>query len=116
MEKDPSMFKKLQRLCQLVHKALSMLALFTLQGDPDSPVKHLYLRNPPNCPDHELNLLSKIVDFCIEHGIAVVTAAYLQMEKFTPKNSIRVTVNTMLTEDEIKNVAVVLDNASSEVL
>lgn len=116
MEKDPSVFKKLQRLCQLVHKALSALALFTLQGDPDSPIKHLYLCNPPNCTDHELKLLNKIVDFCIEHGVAVVTAAYLQMEKFSPRNSIRVTVNNMLTEDEIKNVAVVLEKASSEVL
>jgi hypothetical protein len=74
------------------------------------------LCNPPNCTDHELKLLNKIVDFCIEHGVAVVTAAYLQMEKFSPRNSIRVTVNNMLTEDEIKNVAVVLEKASSEVL
>lgn len=116
MEKDPALFKKLQQQCQLVHKALSTLPLFILQGDPDSPVKHLYLRNPPNCTNHEFNLLSKIADFCIEHGIAVVTAAYLQTEKFTPRNSIRVTVNNMLTEDEINNVAVVLEKASSEVL
>ncbi|KDR24470.1 serine palmitoyltransferase 1 [Zootermopsis nevadensis] len=116
MEKDPTLFKKLQQQCQLVHKALSTLPLFILQGDPDSPVKHLYLRNPPNCTNHEFNLLSKIADFCIEHGIAVVTAAYLQTEKFTPRNSIRVTVNNMLTGDEINNVAVVLEKASSEVL
>jgi hypothetical protein len=69
------------------------------------------LRNPPNCIDHELHLLNKIVDFCIEHGVAVVTAAYLPVEKFTPRNSIRVTVNNMLTEDEINNVAVLLEKA-----
>jgi serine palmitoyltransferase len=111
MEKDPSIFMKLKVRCHHVHRALSSLTLFTVQGHPDSPVKHLYLRDPPNTRDHELRLLNKIVDFCIEHGIAVITAAYLPVEKFTSRNSIRVTVNNMLTEDEINNVAVVLEKA-----
>jgi serine palmitoyltransferase len=116
MERDPSMFKTLQIRCQLVHKALNALASFTLQGDPDSPVKHLHLRDPPISRDTELNLLSKIVDFCIEHGIAVVIAAYLQVERVVPRNSIRVTVNNMLTEDEINTVAQVFEKACNEVL
>lgn len=84
--------------------------------DPDSPVKHLYLRDPPNCRETERNLLSKIVDFCIEHGVAVVIAAYLQMERFVSRDSIRVTVNNTLTDDEISNVALVFEKACSEVL
>jgi serine palmitoyltransferase len=116
MEKNPSMFKKLQTRCQLVHKALSSLSSFALQGDPDSPVKHLYLRDPRKCTDTERNILKKVVDFCIEHGVAVVTPAYLQVERFMPRNSIRVTVNNMLTDDEINNVALVFERACSEVL
>lgn len=116
MERDPSMFKKLQTRCQLVHKALSALSSFALQGDPDSPVKHLYLRDAPNCADTERNLLKKVVDFCIEHGVAVVTPAYLQVERFVPRSSIRVTVNNMLTDNEINNVALVFEKACTEVL
>jgi len=115
MERDPSMFMKLQMRCQHVHRALSSLTLLTVQGHPNSPVKHLYLRDPPKCTDHELSLLNKIVDFCIEHGVAVVTAAYLPVEKFTPRNSIRVTVNSILTEDEINSVAVVLKKACENI-
>jgi len=116
MEKDPSMFKKLQLRCQHVHSALSVLPSFTLHGHPDSPVKHLYLCNPLDHTDDELCLLNKVVDFCIEHGVAFVTAAYLQVEKSKPRNSIRVTVNNMLTEDEINNVAVVLQEACAKIL
>ncbi|XP_069686959.1 serine palmitoyltransferase 1 [Periplaneta americana] len=116
MERDPSLFKKLQERCQSVHKALSALSSFILQGDPDSPVKHLYLRNPRSSADDELDVLNKVVDFCIQHGVAFITAAYLDVEKFKPRNSIRVTVNNMLTEEEINNVAVVLNKASNEIL
>ncbi|PSN57428.1 Serine palmitoyltransferase 1 [Blattella germanica] len=116
MEKDLSLFKNLQTRCQHAHKALSNLTSFELKGDADSPVKHLYLRTPMASSDAELATLNKVVDFCIEHGVAVITASYLPVEQFSPRNSIRITVNNMLTEEEINNAVDVLEKASTEIL
>ncbi|KAJ9599396.1 hypothetical protein L9F63_010158 [Diploptera punctata] len=116
MENDPSMFKELQTRCHLVHKALSSLKSYELKGDLDSPVKHLYLQMQVKDSDKELDMLNKIADFCAENGVAVTTAAYLPVEKFKPRNSIRITVNNKLTEEEIQKVTSVLEKAADEIL
>nr|CAD7600275.1 unnamed protein product [Timema genevievae] len=112
MEKDPSMFETLQTQCRYVQKAFSSLSEFNLEGDEDSPVKHLYLKNHYNNSEEELILLNKIVDNCIENGLALVTSAYLNdVEKFVPRESIRLTVNRMLTASEIDKAVIVLHDA-----
>nr|CAD7259610.1 unnamed protein product [Timema shepardi] len=54
---------------------------------------------------------------CIENGLALVTSAYLNdVEKFVPRESIRLTVNRMLTASEIDSAVIVLHDAWEECL
>ena len=46
-----------------------------------------------------------------EKAVSLTVARYLKEEKFSPKPSIRISVNIELTEAEIDNIASVLEQA-----
>ena len=88
----------------------------TSRGHPLSPVKHLYTPNESD-PITEKKLLQKIADECIENGLALITAEYLEdIEKRCPRPSIRMTVNRLLTDDDIDKAFAILENAAQKVL
>lgn len=45
-------------------------------------------------------------------GLAIVPCSYLSIEKFAPKPSLRVTVNRLMTDDEINKAFNILQRAS----
>lgn len=45
-------------------------------------------------------------------GLAIIPCTYLPIEKFTQKPSLRVTVNRLMTEDEITKAFNILQRAS----
>ena len=77
-----------------------------MTGVDISPVKHLRLS-----VDNTLDNLEKIVDFAQEKALALTVARYLKEEKFSPKPSIRISVNVDLNDSEIDFIASVLEQA-----
>lgn len=102
-----------------------------MRGHKLSPVKHLYLKDLKE-PAEQDELLRKISDQvstifksqsahginkrvrsqCIKMGLAVIPSAYLPIEKTPPKPSLRITVNRLITDDEIKKAFNILQKAS----
>lgn len=62
-------------------------------GDGLSPVIHLRLTTPNSNREEDERQLSKVAEFCLEHGVAVVTAKYLSEEVCMPPAR-QVTTNT----------------------
>ncbi|KAJ8894923.1 hypothetical protein PR048_000230 [Dryococelus australis] len=63
MDTKPELFTTLGDCCRMMHSSLSTLEGFQLEGDEDSPVKHLYLKDPPESSAKQLDMLNKIVHF-----------------------------------------------------
>lgn len=66
-------------------------------------------------PSEEPHLTELFRSQCIKMGLAIVPATYLPIEKNPPRPSLRVTVNRLLTDDEITKAFNVLQKASHEV-
>lgn len=101
-----TLFQDLEKKCKLVHQKLKALNNYTVAGIDISPVKHLRLSF-----DNTLDKLEKIVDFAQEKAVSLTVARYLKEEKFSPKPSIRISVNIDLTEAEIDTMVSVLEQA-----
>ncbi|TMW49404.1 hypothetical protein DOY81_005548 [Sarcophaga bullata] len=116
-EKDPQIFAELREMSIFLHEIFSKFSKLLLQGNKLSPVKHLYVASPLDNPQEELKKLSEISDKCISRGIAVVQACYLDnMEKHPVRNSIRITTNRLLTEEEIISAFKIIEEVSKEIL
>lgn len=131
-ERDIEIFGKLNDAAEKVDKKFKDLTRLELRGHPISPVKHLYLRDDktPQETDEILRKISdqvwffppnKFLNFhmhaylqCIKMGLAIVPSSYLPIEKFPVLPSLRVTVNRLLTADEISKAFNILQRASLE--
>ena len=100
------MFTDLERKCKLIHQKLKSLNNYIVSGVDISPVKHVRLQF-----DNSLDKLEKIVDFAQENKLALTVARYLKEEKFSPKPSIRISVNVDLTDSEIDFICTTLEQA-----
>ena len=64
-----------------------------------------------------MKLLKRIVDYCINSGIALTQARYLEKEeKCLPSPSIRVVVTVEQTEQELDKAASLIKEAAKSVL
>lgn len=111
MKNKPELFQKLQDVSQKLHKSLLTLTEYKLGGDPNSPIKHLYLKEDFDF-DRKKKILDNIVQYCIEHNLAVVSPEYLtKIEKFPIQPSLRLTANVEISEKEIETAVHVLSDA-----
>lgn len=116
-EAEPRIFEELRSRCRTVSAKLPTLTHFQSRGDPLSPVKHLYLKSTYDSWTKEKMLLDNIATQCIENGLAVVAAEYLEtMEKNCPRPSIRLTVSRLLTEKDIDDAIRILERVSEKIL
>lgn len=132
-EKNPKIFAQLNDVSEKVDKKFRELGRLELRGHPLSPVKHLYFKGEKE-PAEVGVILKKISEQvrrffnenfaqtqnsflrqCIKMGLAIVHSSYLPIEVFTPKPSLRVTVNRLLTDDEITKAFNILQRASYEI-
>lgn len=111
MRKQPELFQMLAKVSGQLHMALSAITGFTLGGDTESPVKHLYLKKKSDRIT-ETKILSEIVDYCIEKNIAVTLPEFLtNIEKFPVRPSLRITSNVSLTLKDINTACSVIQEA-----
>ncbi|ALC42120.1 Spt-I [Drosophila busckii] len=116
-ERDPHIFEELQQKSRLVQQYFKRFSMLRLQGDELSPVKHLYMSQEHEDLQTERKLLTLLADKCIENGVAVVDAAYLQNRERKPvRPSLRIAVNRLLDETDIKAAFDTIEKISTEVL
>lgn len=117
MSNDSSMFEKLRNNALQFHKALNGISCFNIESEDCSPIIHLRLDNNFKnlSRDEEEDLLQTVVDKCMDRGVGITVARYLNsFELYLPKASIRIAINVHLTtEDMSSSVAVLKEIASS---
>lgn len=132
-EQEPKIFETLNEVAEKVDRKFRELTRLNLRGHPISPVKHLYLKDDKAADEIDAILrkisdqVSSFNDFnrainikenpsqCIKMGLAIVPSAYLPIEKFPQKPSLRLTINRLMTDDEIAKAFNILQRASLEV-
>lgn len=114
MERSPEIFDKLKENCLQFDSGLRRLTGLELSGFPESPVKHLHLKNARESSD-ELEILDLISNKCIENNVAVITPAYLETEITLPRPSLRICVSALLEASEIKHAIETIEKCSQAV-
>ncbi|EDW61038.1 serine palmitoyltransferase 1 [Drosophila virilis] len=116
-EREPHIFEQLQQKSRQLHCQFERFSKLKLGGDALSPVKHLYLSEKRDSFEAESKLLTQVADKCIERGVAVVPAAYLQNRERQPiRPSLRIAVNRLLEDADISTAFEIIESVSSSVL
>ena len=115
MENNPQIFKSLKDNCIAIDNGLRDSGCLECSSFPESPVKHVYLKEKLD-RDVEEKLLSEISERCIENNLAVITPVYLEAERDLPRPSLRLCVSTLLNESDIDFALNVLKKCAEEVL
>lgn len=117
MEEDPDIFTILREKCEHFYKELKGTAGLKVVGVPFCPAFHLQLQRSSSSRDADLKVLRAIVDYCLERGVALTLARYLEKEeRFLPPPSIRVIVSIEQTEEDIQKAASCIEEAALAVL
>ncbi|XP_039580062.1 serine palmitoyltransferase 1 [Passer montanus] len=117
MEDNPDIFQTLRAKCERIHKALQGISGLKVVGESFSPALHLQLEESCGSREDDVKLLKRVVDYCMNSGIALTQARYLEKEeKCLPPPSIRVVITVEQTEQELDKAASLLKEAAQSVL
>uniref|UniRef100_A0A8D0S555 Serine palmitoyltransferase 1 n=1 Tax=Sus scrofa TaxID=9823 RepID=A0A8D0S555_PIG len=117
MEENPGIFAVLKEKCKRIHKALQGISGLKVAGESISPAFHLQLEESTGSRDKDVKLLQEIVTGCMDRGIALTQARYLEKEeKNLPPPSIRVVVTVEQTEEELDKAASTINEVAQIVL
>ncbi|GAB6032725.1 Serine palmitoyltransferase 1 [Chamberlinius hualienensis] len=112
LEENPDLLTTLRNNAVRMHEELRKITEIRVGGDPISPVKQVYLSDPCEIREVAVKKLEAIADNCVNNGVAVVVARYLdKQEHLLPSPSIRITVSATLSNDEIRRVVDVFSKA-----
>ena len=115
MKNNPQIFKSLKDNCIAIDNGLRDSRRLECSSFPESPVKHVYLKEKLD-RNVEEKLLSEISERCIENNLAVITPVYLEAERDLPRPSLRLCVSTLLNESDIDFALNMLKKCAEEVL
>ncbi|XP_071887020.1 serine palmitoyltransferase 1 isoform X2 [Anas platyrhynchos] len=117
MEDNPDIFQTLRAKCEHMHKALQGIFGLKVVGESFSPALHLQLEDSSGSRENDVKLLKRVVDYCMNSGIALTQARYLEKEeKCLPSPSIRVVITVEQTEQELDKAASLIKEAAQSVL
>ncbi|XP_077615611.1 serine palmitoyltransferase 1 [Crocuta crocuta] len=117
MEENPAIFSLLKEKCKRIHKALQGISGLKVVGEPLSPAVHLQLQESSGSREGDVKLLQEIVNHCVDSGIALTQARYLEKEeRCLPPPSIRVVVTVEQTDEELERAARTIQEAAQAVL
>ncbi|KAJ7399704.1 Serine palmitoyltransferase 1 [Pitangus sulphuratus] len=117
MEDNPDIFQTLRAKCEHIHKALQGISGLKVVGESFSPALHLQLEESCGSRENDVKLLKRVVDYCMNSGVALTQACYLEKEeKCLPPPSIRVVITVEQTEQELDKAASLLKEAAQSVL
>ncbi|XP_019569438.2 serine palmitoyltransferase 1 isoform X3 [Rhinolophus sinicus] len=81
MEENPGIFAVLKEKCKRIHKALQGISGLKVVGEALSPAFHLQLEESTRSREKDVKLLQEIVNQCMNRGIALTQARYLEKEE-----------------------------------
>ncbi|KAL4617654.1 serine palmitoyltransferase 1 [Arapaima gigas] len=117
MEEDPDIFTVLREKCNRVHRALQGIPGLKVIGEPLTPALHLQLETSTGSRDADTKTLRAVVEYCMDRGVALTQARYLDKEeKFLPPPTIRVVVTVEQSREEIDTAASLIREAALEIL
>uniref|UniRef100_A0A8C6YLS4 Serine palmitoyltransferase 1 n=2 Tax=Nothoprocta perdicaria TaxID=30464 RepID=A0A8C6YLS4_NOTPE len=117
MEDNPDVFQTLQEKCKRIHRALQGISGLKVVGESFSPALHLQLEESRGSRENDVKLLKRVVDYCMNNGIALTQARYLEKEeKCLPPPSIRVVITVEQTEQELDKAASLIKEAAQSLL
>ncbi|KAM3843524.1 serine palmitoyltransferase 1 isoform 2-T2 [Vipera latastei] len=117
MQENPGIFQVLRQKCKQIHKALQGIPGLRLVGQSYSPALHLQLEESTGSRESDMRLLKEIIEYCMNRGIALTQARYLEKEeKYLPPPSIRVVVTVEQTEQELDKAASLIREAAESIL
>lgn len=117
MEENPGIFAVLKKKCQTIHKSLQGVSGLKVVGESLCPALHLQLEESTGSRERDMKLLQEIVEQCMNKGIALTQARYLDKEeKCLPPPSIRVVVTVEQTDEELQRAAATIREAAQAVL
>uniref|UniRef100_A0A2D4G8D1 Serine palmitoyltransferase 1 n=2 Tax=Micrurus TaxID=8634 RepID=A0A2D4G8D1_MICCO len=117
MQENPGIFQVLRQKCKQIYKALQGIPGLRLVGQSFSPALHLQLEESTGSRESDMRLLKEIVEYCMNRGIALTQARYLEKEeKYLPPPSIRVAVTVEQTEQELEKAASLIREAAESIL
>uniref|UniRef100_A0A452EWP9 Serine palmitoyltransferase 1 n=1 Tax=Capra hircus TaxID=9925 RepID=A0A452EWP9_CAPHI len=96
---------------------LAIIPGLKVVGESISPALHLQLEETTGCRERDVKLLQEIVTQCMDRGIALTQARYLEKEeKYLPPPSIRVVVTVEQTEEDLEKAASTISEVAQTVL
>ncbi|XP_047122470.1 serine palmitoyltransferase 1 isoform X1 [Hydra vulgaris] len=116
MEKNPAMFSILRENSQRFRQELQGLHGLKIEGEDFSPVIHLRLIEDSSkrlTNNEKEEKLEAIVQLCLQKNVSITVARYLKdMELFQPEPSIRICINSKLSEEDIISSATIIKEAA----
>ncbi|KAK2722316.1 serine palmitoyltransferase 1-like [Artemia franciscana] len=118
LAEDTSVLLKLKEVCRFADVAFrEAVPKLMLSGNPESPVKHLYLKESLGPRSTDKEILRKITEKALEKSVCFVCPSYLEnLEKNLPPPSIRLSLNCHLSREEILNAANALSEAVTYII
>uniref|UniRef100_A0A915PTF2 Serine palmitoyltransferase 1 n=1 Tax=Setaria digitata TaxID=48799 RepID=A0A915PTF2_9BILA len=99
IDNDPERLLRLRQNCKIFHDGLKEAfkdTLFTVNGDPLSPLQHVYYEG--NAAEENLDALVKKMR---KRSYLIARVCYHPEESFPPKPSIRLTIQSEMTHGEL---------------
>lgn len=110
--------QKLERLrsnAKCLRKLLSSVKALTVGGEDVCPVVHVHLSKTVS-NDVAAKILQDVADQCIANGVAVVTSKYLDEESLPPPPSLRLTVSSEHSEEDLGLAVSIIEAALAKCL
>ncbi|EGG20760.1 serine C-palmitoyltransferase subunit [Cavenderia fasciculata] len=102
LDQDPKLLSKLSNNCAMAYEAFNNLPGFRVIGSPISPILHLRLEKTTGTRDDDDDLLEMIVMKSLDRGLLISRSKYVDGEKYLPEPSIRLCINSTMTERDIQ--------------
>jgi len=114
IQQNPEIIEDVQDKCKYMHKALDKLNFFKITSHELSPLKFLSLAGSKGLPwDVLRDLIEQVIIYVKEnHKIALIQPNYLASEHELPLPCLRISVNRLLTYQEIDSIADAIEEAS----
>ena len=127
LDSNPALLQKLQKNVEIMRQSLTqgMDKRMRVDGTKFSPVFHIRFasgrdhrkaENPEAVRLENDKILQEVVEGALLQGVAVTRSKYSTDEKFMPESSIRITVTSMHTEDQIAKATSILKSVIASTL